>query len=123
MPKKSGIKFPYELRKNKEWSRIGRDDGSRARRTPGSGDLGKSRKADHRPAYVPRKPVSESYANMVKRELECWVEEAAAKAQESAPALDPSLQKRGAEPARFGIPEALKGRRNPPLTQTLILLI
>jgi len=113
MPKKSGIKFLYELRKNKEWSRIPVVIvTAHARDELGSGDLreileGKTISGPH--TYL-EKPVSaESYVNMVKRELGMPVEEPAARAQESAPALDPqALKKQVQSLLDSADPEALK---------------
>jgi CheY-like chemotaxis protein len=112
MPKKSGIKFLYELRKNKEWSRIPVVIvTAHARDELGSQDLreildGKTISGPH--TYL-EKPVSaESFVNMVKRELSIPTEQPAAKADETAK-LDPqALKKQVQSLLDSADPEALR---------------
>jgi CheY-like chemotaxis protein len=112
MPKKSGIKFLYELRTNKEWSRIPVVIvTAHARDELGSQDLreildGKTISGPH--TYL-EKPVSaESFVNMVKRELGIPTEQPAAKADESAK-LDPqTLKKQVQSLLDSADPEALR---------------
>lgn len=73
MPKKSGVKFLYELRRNKEWSRIPVVVvTAHARDELGSKDLreildGKTISGPH--TYLEKPVRAESFVGMVKREL------------------------------------------------------
>lgn len=73
MPKKSGVKFLYELRRNKEWSRIPVIIvTAHARDELGSHDLreileGKTLSGPH--VYLEKPVRAENFVNMVKREL------------------------------------------------------
>lgn len=73
MPKKSGVKFLYELRRNKEWSKIPVIIvTAHARDELGSHDLreileGKTLSGPH--VYLEKPVRAESFVNMVKREL------------------------------------------------------
>jgi CheY-like chemotaxis protein len=93
MPKKSGVKFLYELRRNKKWSRIPVVIvTAHARDELGSKDLreildGKTISGPH--TYLEKPVRAESYVHMVKREL--GIEEPPG-AQTADPALDENQQ-------------------------------
>ncbi|MBI5117055.1 response regulator [Candidatus Poribacteria bacterium] len=99
MPKKSGIKFLYELRHNKDWSRIPVVIvTAHAKDELGSHDLreildGKTLSGPH--TYL-EKPVSaENFVNMVKRELAIPIEvEGSAKTGELAAVSDAEALKK-----------------------------
>jgi CheY-like chemotaxis protein len=73
MPKKSGIRFFYELRKNKEWSKIpvvvvtahARDEGVRKEMA----DLFAGKTISGPQVYLEKPVKPQDYVNMVKREL------------------------------------------------------
>jgi CheY-like chemotaxis protein len=112
MPKKSGIKFLYELRHNKDWSRIPVVIvTAHAKDELGSNDLreildGKTLSGPH--TYL-EKPVSaENYVNMVMRELGIAIEEAAP-VQAAQSASDPEALKKQIQALLASAdPEALK---------------
>jgi len=114
MPKKSGIKFLYELRKNKAWSRIPVVIvTAHARDELGSHDLreildGKTLSGPH--TYLEKPVRAEDFVNMVKRELGIEVEEApAAEAGGAIPKADPlSLRKEIQQLLDSADPDALK---------------
>ncbi|MBI4833004.1 MAG: response regulator [Candidatus Lindowbacteria bacterium] len=113
MPKKSGIKFLYELRHNKDWSRIPVVIvTAHAKDELGSHDLreildGKTLSGPH--TYL-EKPVSaENFVNMVKRELGIEIEEGVSATAGPAPASDAeTLRKQVQALLASADPEALK---------------
>ncbi|RJP24426.1 MAG: response regulator [Candidatus Abyssobacteria bacterium SURF_5] len=107
MPKKSGVRFLYELRKHKEWARIPIVVvTAHARDELGSKDLKEilDGKILSGPQVYLEKPVrAEDFVGMVKRELGI-VETAPSKAAESTDALKKQVQ----ELLNSADPEALK---------------
>jgi CheY-like chemotaxis protein len=111
MPKKSGIKFLYELRRNKGWSRIpvvivtahAKDD-------LGSKDLqeildGKTIQGPH--TYLEKPVRADSFVRMVKREL--GIEDDTGAEAESSSAADPTaLEKEVREMLASADPEDLQ---------------
>ncbi len=109
MPKKSGIKFLYELRKNKEWSKIPVVIvTAHAKDELGSADLreileGKTISGPH--VYLEKPVRAEDFVNMVKRELGIPIEPPEAEK----PTEDPkALKRKIQEMLDSADPEALK---------------